>query len=494
MRDFMRSAVGRSMEISSLLAQPSLSEIAAKLVLPAATIEKSIYPQIANTLDDLSVPMDRWQSGLQQITLGQSADDRFLCRVDGVTVSMPRQTGKTYTFGWLFFALAIRFPGLNLVWTAHHRDTAVETFENMVEMATEPLVAAHIAPRGIHRAKDTWSIRFRNGSRIRFAARESGFGRGKAGIDIIMFDEGQILSQSAVENMTAATNISPIGIKIFVGTPPRAFDKAQVFKRKRYNALHPIEGVPFRGAYIELSADKDADWRDDEATRVANPAYRFERAPQDAIDSLRSDLGEESYRREGMGIWDSDLVETAIDMDAWEQSEIPVDDVPGDVTGYSVDVSFDKLVVVTVAAKHDDGRVHVELAQADYAFQLDGVAQWFASRARRRPIALLSGNSNNAPLAEALRRANLNVVEVNPNGWSAASATFQTAVADGRVTHLAGQDMLDAAVATATIKQYGTQGGWAFNLSKTPVPVGPLVGAALAFSQGNTPKRKGGLW
>lgn len=483
------------MGTSSVLTQPSLSDLAAKLALPAAKIERSLWPEVAATLDDLGVPMDRWQSGLQQVTLGQSADGRFLCRVDGVTVSMPRQTGKTWTFGWLFFALAIRFANLNLVWTAHHRDTAVETFENMVEMATEPLVAAHVAPRGIHRAKDTWSIRFRNGSRIRFAARESGFGRGKSNVDIIMFDEAQILSQAAVENMTAATNLSPIGIKIFVGTPPRAFDRAQVFKRKRHNALHPVEGVPLRGAYVEFSAQAESDWRDDEATRAGNPAYRLGRVLQDAIDSLRSDLGEESYRREGMGIWDSDLVESAIDQDAWEATAIAPESVPAEVSAYSVDVSFDKLVVVAVAAKHDDGRVHVELAQADYAFQLDGVVEWFRARARRRPIALLSGNSNNAPLAEALRQAGLNVIDVNPNGWSAASAAFQTGVADKRITHLpSGQDMLDAAVATASVRQYGTQGGWAFNLAKTPVPVGPLVTVALAYTHGNAPRRKGGLW
>lgn len=477
---------------NALVEQPSLSQVAAKLVLPTAKIERSIYPQVADTLDDLGVPMDRWQSGLQQIALSQSADGRFLCRVDGITLSTCRQVGKTYTFGWLFFALAITIPNMNLVWTAHHEDTTVETFENMAEMAAEPLVAQHI--RRVHRAKPTWSIFFRNGSRIRFAARERGFGRGKAAIDAIMFDEGQILSQSAVENMTAATNVSSMGIKFFVGTPPRAFDKSQVFKRKRYNALHPVQGMPMRGAYVEFSAPKDSDWRDDDATRKANPAYMLGRVPQDAIDSLRSDLGEESYRREGMGIWDSDLVESAIDLEAWEETEIDPEDVPGEVTAYSVDVSFDKLVVVAVAARHDDGRTHIEIAQADYAFQVDGVVDWFRARARRRPIAMLSGNSNNAPLAEALRNEGMNVVDVNPNGWSAASAAFQAGVAERRVTHIAGQSMLDAAVATATIRQYGTQGGWAFNLSKTPVPVGPLVTASLAFNQGSTPKRKGGLW
>lgn len=488
--------VGRSMETSSVIvAQPSLSDVAAKLVLPSAKIERSIYPQVAHTLDDLGVPMDRWQAGVQQITLAQSADERFLCRVDGITLSTPRQVGKTHTFGWLFFALAISFQNMNLVWTAHHEDTTIETFENMVEMAAEALVAPHI--RRIHRAKPTWSIFFRNGSRIRFAARERGFGRGKAGIDAIMFDEGQILSQGAVENMTAATNISAMGIKIFVGTPPRPFDKSQVFKRKRYNALHPVDGVPIRGAYIELSAPKDSDWRDDAASRIGNPAYALGRVPQDAIDSLRSDLGEDSYRREGMGIWDSDLVDTAIDLDAWEDTGIDGDDVPGDVTAYSADISFDRLVVIGVAAKHSDGRVHTELAQVDYAFQLDGVVQWFVSRARRRPIAIMSGNSNNQPLIQALRDKGMNVVEVNPNGWAAASAGFQAAVAEKRVTHpkdMQGQEMLDAAVATSTIRQYGTQGGWAFNLSKTPVPVGPLVVAVLAFQQSGTQKRRGGVW
>ena len=480
------------METSSV-EQPSLSEVAAKLVLPTAKFEKSIYPQVADTLDGLGVPMDRWQSGLQQISLAQALDGTFLCRVDGVTLSTCRQVGKTHTFGWLFFALAIRFPNMNLVWTAHHEDTTIETFENMVEMAAEPLVKPHV--RNIHRAKPTWSIFFKNGSRIRFAARERGFGRGKAAIDAIMFDEGQILSQAAVENMTAATNVSPIGIKFFIGTPPRPFDKSQVFKRKRYNALHPIDGVPIRGAYIELSAPSDSNWQDDAATRIANPAYALGRVPQDAIDSLRSDLGEESYRREGMGIWDSDLVDTAIDLDAWEDTAIDAADVPDDVVAYSVDISFDRLVVIGVIAKHGDGRAHLELAQADYAFQLDGVVQWFTSRARRRPIAALSGNSNNAPLIEALRRANMNVVEVNPNGWASASAALQAGVHDKRITHpKTGQDMLDAAVATSTIRQYGTQGGWAFNLSKTPVPVGPLVVAALAFQQGGAPRRRGGVW
>lgn len=451
-----------------------------------------MYPQVADTLEDLGVPMDRWQSGLQQVTLGQALDGTFLCRVDGVTLSTCRQVGKTHTFGWLFFALAIAIPNLNLVWTAHHEDTTVETFENMVEMAQEPLVGPHISR--VHRAKPTWSIFFRNGSRIRFAARERGFGRGKAGIDVIMFDEGQILSQAAVENMTAATNISPIGIKIFVGTPPRPFDRSQVFRRKRHNALHPVDGVPFRGAYVELSAPANSDWRDDEATRIANPAYALGRVPQDAIDSLRSDLGEDSYKREGMGIWDDDLVDTAIDLDKYEKLAITGDEAPGEVAAYAVDVSFDRLVVIGVVAKHTDGRRHVEIAQADYAFQLDGVVEWFKVRARQRPIVILSGNSNNAPLIEKLKAAGLNVVEQNPNDWAAASAAFKTAVAEGQMTHLVGQAMLDAAVATATARQYGTQGGWAFTLSKTPVPVGPLVVAALAFKHGGSPRKRGGVW
>jgi hypothetical protein len=54
-------------------------------------------------------------------------------------------------------------------------------------------------------------IRFHNGSRILFGARERGFGRGIPGVDILIFDEAQILSDRALSNMLATMNTSRSG-------------------------------------------------------------------------------------------------------------------------------------------------------------------------------------------------------------------------------------------------------------------------------------------
>jgi len=64
-------------------------------------------------------------------------------------------------------------------------------------------------------------ITFTNGSRILFGAREGGFGRGFAGVDILVFDEAQILGQKALDDMVPAVNTAPNPLVIRLGTPPR---------------------------------------------------------------------------------------------------------------------------------------------------------------------------------------------------------------------------------------------------------------------------------
>ncbi|MUP49193.1 terminase, partial [Veillonellaceae bacterium M2-8] len=68
------------------------------------------------------------------------------------------------------------------------------------------------------------AIEFTNGSRILFGARESGFGRGFAMVDVIVFDEAQILTENALSDMVPATNAAPNGLVLMMGTPPRPKD------------------------------------------------------------------------------------------------------------------------------------------------------------------------------------------------------------------------------------------------------------------------------
>nr|WP_242647656.1 hypothetical protein [Mycobacteroides abscessus] len=66
-------------------------------------------------------------------------------------------------------------------------------------MAARPKVDPHI--EAVHRARGDEKIMFTNGSRILFGARESGFGRGFSDVDILVFDEAQIMTEGTLEDM-----------------------------------------------------------------------------------------------------------------------------------------------------------------------------------------------------------------------------------------------------------------------------------------------------
>src|SRR5699024_6178941 len=120
------------------------------------------------------------------------------------------------------------------------------------------------------RAAGQEGIRFVNGSRILFGAREHGFGRGFAKIDVLVLDEAQILSEKAMEDLVPATNASPNGLALLAGTPPRPSDPGEVFTMRREAAL---SGEDKDVLYIEFSADKNANPDDRSAWRKANPSF-----------------------------------------------------------------------------------------------------------------------------------------------------------------------------------------------------------------------------
>ena len=94
---------------------------------------------------------------------------------------------------------AILTPNLKAIWTAHHTRTSDETFADMCEMEHNPMLGRYV--ERIRRANGQQEITFTSGSRIMFGARENGFGRGLHSVDVAVFDEAQILTVRAMDNM-----------------------------------------------------------------------------------------------------------------------------------------------------------------------------------------------------------------------------------------------------------------------------------------------------
>lgn len=394
---------------------------------------------------------------------------------DTIVLSIPRQVGKTYLIACIIFALCLMKPGLLVIWTAQVKDTALQTFDQFFEMSQRPKVKPHLLK--ILQGKGDESIIFKNGSKIEFGARDSGFGRGRTDVDILVFDEGQHLSNEALENMGAAQNVAKNPLTFVMGTPPRPKDKGEFFALLRQEA---VDGESDGTLYVELSADRDADPMDREQWRKANPSFPH-RTTERAMLRLRKKLrNEDSWRREALGIWDEVAAQfSPLNGALWDQQvDIgPADDTKPD--GLAVDMSHDRQISISACWLVED------LAHAEEVwFGLDEVAavDWVADawkRAGRRTVVAIDGMSPAASMVPVLRARGVKVHVGASGDMQKACGLMVSDLEAGRLTH-ADQERLNSARADARKRAIGTAGGWGYDRREESSFIAPLVSATLA--------------
>jgi phage terminase large subunit-like protein len=405
----------------------------------------------------LGVTFDGWQDGAGTLVLGRDKAGVLAATVGGVGMSIPRQVGKTYLFAGLLFGLCVEKPGLAVLWTSHHDKTTGETFLVMQAFADRPQVKPYV--KQIFLGAGTWEIRFRNGSRILFGARERGFGRGMSNIDVLIFDEAQILSERALQNMLAAMNRSTFGLHCYVGTPPKPGDNCEVFTRMRSEALAALEsGEPADLIWIEMGADDDADLDDHAQYLKANASYPHY-TPEASIKRLRKKLDPDGFRREALGIWDSSTW-TVFDVARWVSLEDTSAVAPPRVV-LVVDVSPYRLGATIAVAGNGPARggQRTTLVMV-FALPVEAVVPKVVELVAERDIVevvLTAGEARG--LAADLTLARVEFRKLVPGDIAASCTAFQTAVADGTVTHC-GQNELDVAVANARTRRSGDAETW----------------------------------
>jgi hypothetical protein len=346
-----------------LLGMTRLSESARRVIVPSGVVSTG-WPAVRDKCGELGLSFRVWQHGAGQVILAKRADGKYAATIGGTGLSIPRQVGKTFLVGAIVFALCLLRPNLTVIWTAHRLRTGEETFKKMQGFARRKKIAPHIAK--VVRGSGDEEITFHNGSRIMFGARERGFGRGFDEVDVLIFDEGQILTDNALDDMIPATNQSrqPTGaLLLFMGTPPKPTDPGDVFTRMRSEAF---TGEDHDTGWIEFGADPGfeptplpapltaADW---EQIAKANPSYPQD-TPRDAILRMRKKLGPESFLREGLGIWDDNQSGGAFSFDLWKSLIDINPDVGSPVFGAATapDRSWSS---VAAAWRRPDGAVQV---------------------------------------------------------------------------------------------------------------------------------------
>jgi hypothetical protein len=459
-----------------------LSEVARHVVMPSGIVSSG-FAKVEARIHDFGDRFDEWQRGAGTLILGKRANGEYAATVGGVTLSIPRQVSKTYMVSRIVFALCTLFPNMTVLWTAHRTRTTTMTFNSLQGFAKRKQVVPFVA--GIRAANGEQEIRFSNGSVIMFGAREQGFGRGFDEVDIEVFDEAQILTEKALEDMVAATNQSRFesgALLFFMGTPPRPVDPGEAFKARRREALAfageafmPVEGED--ALYIECSADRNVGRPggpkvdDVEQIKLANPSYPH-RTPHRSVLRLRKNLpSDESWRREALGVWDDDAEGSRRwSADLWGSCKLdatPPDGVRSCGVGFLQDGSR---LVLAGAVKHDSG-VHVELIDTSenlegWSFEdgVEALADWFVERKSRvAQVSILgaAGASLRTALAEKKFPQSAVHVMTTPEMFAANSMT-ENALKERAVTHPGGDegDVLNASVAVSDAKTRGSGWGW----------------------------------
>lgn len=468
------------------------------MVIPKG-IETTAWPRVVAQCEQMGVTFDQWQHGIGTIALGKRKDGKYAATVGGVVLSIPRQVGKTFLVGMIIIALCILIPNLTVLWTAHRTRTATKTFKTMQGYVKRKKIAQHLKVSrsdGIRTANGEQEIEFQNGSIIMFGAREGGFGRGFDKVDIEVFDEAQILGEKALEDMIPATNQSeqPSGGLIFyMGTPPRPVDPGEEFASRRAGAL---SGQEDDIAYVEFSADDDADPDDEAQWAKANPSYP-ERTPLESMQRMRKNLrNDDSFRREALGIWATSSPRV-IDEESWKRVA-DATSMPIERLVLAIDVAPNRsTAAVALAGKRADGLWHVELDE--HRSGADWVVPWVVERASKNKLhavvvdemsGLVKWRNGTAYLGDSHVKVTLAGAE--GADMVVACAQFFDAIMSP-TTLVRHPDQPQVNVALSVARKRPLRGGWAWNRKDEESDITPIVAETLALwgARNDTVKRPG---
>jgi hypothetical protein len=464
-------------------------------VIPEGIVD-TLWFEVEERCREFGDEFDVWQDGLGQVTLGLREDGMFAATVGGITYSIPRQVAKTFLVMRIVVALCSLHPGLTVLWTAHRLRTATMTFGKMKAFVTRAAVRPYLESgrnlgTAIRDANGEQEIPFANGSRIMFGAREQGFGRGFDEVDVEVFDEAQILTIRALEDMVAATNQSrfPHGALLFyMGTPPRPDDPGAMFASRRTKALVAKKAVGREdfgepvavgdALYVECSADPDVGMEDGPAlddphqVEIANPSYPH-RTPPVAVARLRENMpDDDAWRREGLGVWDEDAEAGDLPYAKWLDLAEP--EAPrGTSPVFGLQLVGERRVWISVAWRRGDGSAQVMLAN-------DGLPLP-AHRAVvecQRLAEEWDGQVASAAFRDDLEREGVPLVPMTASDFASGCGLVADSITAGTIHH-GNQRALNAGMKAAKWDRTLTSGERAFALKATP-QVGPAAAAARA--------------
>lgn len=452
--------------------------------------------------------LDPWQKTIINSWLGRDKGDMFTATSCGISV--PRQNGKNALLE-VRELYGLVTMGEKILHTAHEVKTARKAFIRLASFFSNERKYPELAKMAtaIRKTNGQEAIELENGGSVEFSSRSNGANRGFT-VDSVIFDEAQELTDEQLNALLPTLAAAPSGNRqfIYTGTPPTGGARGEVFRRVRQSAIDETDN---KLSWFEWSVENipPKDITLEELVKLSfehNPAMGYRLTPdftrQEAIQ-----MSLDGFSRERLGWWSSTSTSRAISEAMWNKTFIDPQTAPQDgLKTFGVKFSPDGTFVSLAGCKCEEGGVpHVELIMHEPLHSgINDVIEFLTDEKRIDETAgiAIDGKNGFGTLINALSSEYYREVLMIPStkGCIDASAMFEQALYDEKVTHTNGEDgeqnALTESALNAIKRPMGrtTDGGWIYGGEDST----PIEAVALALWANKTttidPTRKAIVW
>ncbi len=416
---------------------------------PGAKHELALYEKVAGLFGIKLSPMQRYVLRV----LSELKDDGSY-RYKNVTLTLPRQSGKTLLCSIILTARALKTAGFRAFYTAQNGALSRERFFEMTDAVEKSIIGSKVSVR---RAAGNSRIDFFNGSRFQpfvpNAQALHGFTGSLAIYDeIFVWDEAQwngLLSGSVPALQTKRDKQH-----IFVSTKgtPESTALNALIESGRLGTEDPDSD----NCYLEWGLADGLDAMDSDNWDF-HPALGIT-ITKDDIRAAQSTMSRGEFERAYMNRTTL-VIESVFDMDLWDSM---LHSLPRPVRkkvgiGFEVKANREKSAVVA-AFYTDEGKVALKVL--NNATGSDWLKEFIPLYADARPLAIAADkHPQNNVIVDSLRMdyPHIDITQLSAADWNTAAASFKSLVEEKGIIH-DGHLALRDAVATAKTKPYGDSG------------------------------------
>lgn len=447
-------------------------------------------PDAALLMDTYGYNLDPWQNTVVNCWLGKDSTEKYLTTSAGL--ALPRQNGKNVCIeAREFFGLVILAE--KMLHTAHQVRTSKKSFRRLVRMFTDkrhPEIEALV--KQIRYTNGEESIELENGGIIEFSARSRQAVRGFDGIDLVIYDEAQELTDDQVEAIMATLSASSTGNRqiIYAGTPPYPGCPGTVFSRRREVCIEcPGQHDSWHEWSVDAKKIEDIDIQNTQIWYQTNPALGYRLSEEFTREECRT-MDPAGFARERLGWWmPTGILEKdiAINLKAWKKCAS--DSMkPEGKTAYGIKFSPDGLeasLAGAVIPKEGVARISL-LKKQETGKGLRWLSDWLNERYTEASCVVIDGKNGVDVLVDRIAdtwKAKNSVIRPNANIMIAAVSMLTDGVNEQSLSWYDKQEELNDSAITSTKRPIS--GGFGFGGDNST----PIEACALALWGAKTSKR-----